>query len=133
MSRLAMPLVFHRRFQLWSYSVGHSVLLLRSNMDGGQESRIDLMFRSVTAVKLRCRYERLLINITRPDQLGDSPADLREITDRFIFVIGEDAEDLGYVVAGALFYSEDDLDYGEPSAIDHRELQSHVIASGHFR
>ena len=39
-----------RRFQLWSYRVSHSQLLLRSVRDAEHTSRIDVLFKGVDAL-----------------------------------------------------------------------------------
>src|SRR5262245_33444049 len=133
MSRLTLPLILQRRFQLWSYGVSHSVLLLRSNTSSDATSRIDLMFRSVTALKIRHCYDWLRIGVALPQDIGDDQLQLGDVSDRFLFTVGASADDLGYVVAGSLFLSEDDLEDGQPSTIGNRELAAPVIRSGVYR
>lgn len=41
-----------RVFQVWAYSVGMSRLLLRSVRDGTHDTRVDVLFQGVTAMKL---------------------------------------------------------------------------------
>jgi hypothetical protein len=50
-----------RRFQLWSYRVSHSQLLLRSVKDAEHTSRIDVLFKGVDALDLPTRLDGLVI------------------------------------------------------------------------
>ena len=133
MSNVAMPIVLQRRFQLWSYTVSHSVLVLRSNMGPEAPSRIDVMFRSVTTMRIQHRYDGLTIDLMPP---GDADAEWNSLGDaanRYVFALKSTTGATGYVVAGSMYLSEDDLGDGEPSTIEHRELSDHVISSGHYR
>lgn len=132
MSNMVFPVRFDRRFQLWSYSVSHSVLLLRSNKDSDHPTRIDLMFRSVVETRLRHRVPDLSVDV-----ISDDGAKLRELGiedrgDRHVFLISSRDFPNGYIVSGSMYFSEDYLLDGEPSTIDNRELADQAIRSGYY-
>lgn len=41
-----------RPFQMWRYSVGHSMLLLRSTKDEQHDTRVDVLFKRVERLDL---------------------------------------------------------------------------------
>ena len=133
MGAVAFPLRFDRRFQLWSYNVSHGVLLLRSNRTGGSPTRVDLMFRAVTEIRLRHRISDL--SLDNVDEDGDAlfRLGIQDRGDRHVFLISSEEFDDGYVVAGSMYMSEDDLSDGEPSSIDDDDLADRVIRSGYFQ
>lgn len=135
MAKIAFPLVLDRRFELWSYQVAHGVLLLRSNIGPGVETRIDLMFRGVTVLKLRDGYRDLAVDLIPMDrveeELGDDHVALED--GMFAFSIATGGKKCGYVVAGSLYLAEDDMDYGEPSAIDHPEFEDRILRAEECR
>lgn len=51
MNRLVLDLP-HRIFQVWRYSVSHGLLLLRSDMQGEFQTRIDIIFSDVQWIKI---------------------------------------------------------------------------------
>ncbi|MFE6511680.1 hypothetical protein ACFVDI_21090 [Nocardioides sp. NPDC057767] len=121
MANMQMPFNPGRTFQVWSYHVSHSVLLLRSNRDSGSHTRMDMMFRGVTELQVRSKMKDLVVGLAGPESAADGG--------RFKFSL--DVGDWhGYVVARGLYFSEDDLAYGEPSTIDDRELYAHVVRAG---
>lgn len=107
-----------RTFQLWSYTVGHSRLLLRSTKSEQRGTRVDILFKNVANINLPTVIEDL--NVERADaattralarSLGS--ADLGE---RQVFLVrGRNCD--GYVVAGALVHREDEGEYDEASAL----------------
>ncbi|BCJ52195.1 hypothetical protein Asp14428_36700 [Actinoplanes sp. NBRC 14428] len=52
--------------------------------------------------------------------------------DTHVFSLGAAGGPPGFVVAGSAHFSEDDLEYGEPSSIDHPQLSAHILRSGDF-
>ncbi|WP_406636005.1 hypothetical protein [Amycolatopsis sp. WGS_07] len=88
------------------------------------------MFRAVRAINLRQRYERLEIGLADP---AEEPAELRDLLEygARVFTVTDGGSD-GYVVASAVYLSEDHLSYGEPSTIDHPELADRIVRSGYF-
>jgi hypothetical protein len=132
MPELAFPLKFKRTFQIWSYSVSHSVLLLRSPQTATTPTRIDLMFRAVQEMRLRSRMEDIEIRTPQTEMTSGTFVDVRISGGRSLFVVSTADPSCGFVVANSLYMSEDDLSYGEPSTIDAPELADNVISSGYF-
>ncbi len=102
-----------RRFQVWSYRVGHSQLLVRSNPEDGLETRIELLFKSVASVLLPTVMLGLTVRVASNDEELPPWADAHE--GRKVYSVGFSGGD-GFIVAGAAFVSEDALDYSAPSA-----------------
>ncbi|MDQ4114599.1 MAG: hypothetical protein M3306_26425 [Actinomycetota bacterium] len=123
MPKIQLPLRLGRTFQVWSYDVSHSVLLLRSNRTGENSTRVDLMFRGVAELQVRSQMKELSIDLAE----GKGP----DAGGRYTFEV-KDAGWRGYVVARALHFAEDDLSYGEPSTIDNRDVAAHVLSSGYW-
>jgi hypothetical protein len=110
-----------RFFQLWSYSVSHSELLLRSTKSAEFPTRIDVFFKGVKEVHLPITSSGLSITeacdteIQRLHPLRRSPLD----KDVKVFMVqGEDFT--GYVAALIALYHEDEGEYNEPSFFAHR-------------
>jgi hypothetical protein len=105
--------IWERDFQIWQYSVSHSMLLLRSAAEGDLETRIDVLFAAVELMHLQPLYHRLEINEANDEErvevLGDR---LSEIIPGKLFLIngGE-----GYVVARRCSWHEDLGDHHAPS------------------
>lgn len=102
-----------REFQVWQYSVSHSVLLLRSADSDRYGSRVDVLFPAVELMKLRPTYDSLRIDIaTAEDQariFGEAPPSFSHGS-LFLLNGGE-----GYVWAADCQWHEDDGDYRTPS------------------
>lgn len=60
----------NRLFQLWAYRVGHSQLLLRSNPDERSETRIELLFRSVSSLHLPTAMSGLTVRVLEDTNSG---------------------------------------------------------------
>jgi hypothetical protein len=129
---MALPVRFDRRFQLWSYSVSHSVLLLRSNRGSDHSTRIDLMFRAVVELRLRHNISDLSIGVTLDDDAKIRDLGIEDCGNRYAFLVSSRDFPNGYVVAGSLYFSEDYLLDGEPTTIDNRELADQVVRSGYY-
>src|SRR5262245_15798235 len=101
-------MIFQRRFEMWLYAVGHGQLLLRSNRSDEVPTRIEVLFKNVAALELPTLFDGLSITEATSDeaqslniQLGSCPADRRKV-----FLL-RGTNYLGYVVAGAVFWHED--------------------------
>ncbi|MDP9793376.1 hypothetical protein J2S43_001888 [Catenuloplanes nepalensis] len=131
---MKFPLRYNRRFKVWSYQVSHNVLLLRSNSGRGFVDRVDVMFRDVAAFRLRRTYENLAVDLVpASDAFGLLGGDMETVEfDSYVFSVGAVGGVSGFVVAGTCHFAEDDMEYGEPSAIDHSEFASRVTRSGNF-
>ncbi len=106
----------HRIFQMWQYSVSMKRLLLRSTRTETFDSRIDVLFQNVKAMKLPTLLEGLLVVEADPAQLATISQETGLLPDRetVIFVVRSPAYE-GYVVAGVCVQVEDEGEYFEPS------------------
>jgi hypothetical protein len=108
---------FHGRFKIWSYSVSHGDLLLRSAKSSDRSTQIDVLFKSVAAISLPAAFDNLQINEGRlgdfqiPLSLGDLSLSKHEV----FRITGRDF--VGYVIAGSFFCDEADLEYWEISPL----------------
>ncbi|GAA0490431.1 hypothetical protein Ade02nite_23960 [Paractinoplanes deccanensis] len=128
MRTLSVPIVLDRRFQFWSYQVSHSVALLRSGIAPGADTRVDLMFRAVRTLQLKQRYDSLVVDVVPTEEaLRMFGLEERETDGRYVFSLMDGRGRGGYIVAGSLFLTEDDLSEFEPSSIDHREQAGRII------
>ncbi|MFB7619307.1 hypothetical protein [Kitasatospora sp. NPDC056181] len=76
-SRVALPLRFDRRFQLWSYRHSHSYLVLRGWSDDYQEYT-DLEFGGVLGMKTVSSYPVLSLTEAGPDEEIDGYPEIPE-------------------------------------------------------
>jgi hypothetical protein len=104
---------FSRRFQLWSYSVSHSELLLRSTKSTGATTRIDVLFKNVGAICLQTIIDNLVVLEVSAGDVSQRWRDISVGERRLFSVSGVGFS--GYVVAGSLAWHEDELEYHEPS------------------
>ena len=131
---MKFPVEYDRRFQTWSYQVSHGVLLLRSNIGRGFAERVDVMFRGVTALRLRSVYPSLAVDLVAARDVSDLVGgDIDAVDpDSYVFSVGAIGEMGGFVVAASCHLAEDDMEYGEPSSIDHPEFAARMTRSGDF-
>ncbi|MFF4405328.1 hypothetical protein ACFY2W_31185 [Streptomyces sp. NPDC001262] len=104
---------WNRKFQVWQYSVSHSVLLLRSYHSQRYSTRIDVAFPAVDLMHLKPSYERLSIRHAtqgeRDEILGSDASQLKHGS-LFLLNDGE-----GYVLAAQCLWHEDTGDHHSPS------------------
>ena len=100
---------FQRTFEVWLYSVSHGQLLLRSNRSEKFSTRIDVLFKDVAAMALPTVFDGLSVAEAATNELHDLNIQLGAlpIQNRKIFTI-RGANFRGYVVAGAVFWHEDE-------------------------
>jgi len=112
---------FNRRFAVWSYTVSHKQLLLRSTKDHAHETRIDLLFKNVLYLALPTLIHDLTVSEADAATssrivagvASDSP---RSLDDKRVYVLrGRGPE--GYVVASTVVHAEDTEDYLAPSSL----------------
>jgi hypothetical protein len=60
-----------RFFKVWTYSVSHCRLLLRSTMEGGLPSRIDIYFAPVDLMLLKPYYDGLTVAVAGPEEVAE--------------------------------------------------------------
>lgn len=102
-----------RVFQIWSYSVGHSQLLLRSNIDNNNDTRLEVLFKDVGFLSLP-----VLMNGLDICDIGNDVPDGMMAPDRIMtwYRISTTAFS-GYVSAGSVAVNEDYLEYYDPSPL----------------
>jgi hypothetical protein len=114
---MTLPIAsFQRRFQIWLYTVSHSQLLLRSNRSDQYATRIDLLFKDVGVMHLPASFNGLVVMEASEGEARNLNIQLgaQQIHGQKVFVIqGSNFE--GYVVAGAVFWHEDEGHYFDES------------------
>jgi hypothetical protein len=107
-----------RRYQVWTYSVSHQQLLLRSTPQDADQTQIDILFKGVTASLLRPWYEHLSLRAPGPAERARIEAILAESPDEEhrTYVLSE--LPLSFVVASApLMWSEGEGNYWDESPL----------------
>ena len=115
---MATMLFPYRVFQVWSYTVGMGRLLLRSPKSPSAETRVDVLFQNVKALKLPTRLEGLSVRSAGIEELRSIEEEVGLLADENsrVFVL-EGANYTGYVVAGVVVEHEDEGEYNDPSAL----------------
>jgi hypothetical protein len=107
-----------RAFAVWAYTISHSQLLLRARTtrrDGSSQSRIDIVFKPVQAMKLRVEYDGLVIRCATQAEVERIYAENTGIDSDARCLILQTAEDQDYVVTYAVGWEEDLEDDRDPS------------------
>src|SRR6187402_1389007 len=107
---------FGRPFQIWLYSVSHGQLLLRSNRSDVFTTRVDMLFKDVAAMHLPAMFDGLSLAEASADEARDLNIQLGTLPvgSRKVFVV-RGSNFVGYVVAGAAFWHEDEGHYFDES------------------
>jgi hypothetical protein len=111
-----------RGFQLWAHTVSHSQTLLRSpkGIPDGRgrtfDTRVDVLFEAVTAMKIRAGYDGLVIRVATPAEAIAIRAGWpgAYVADRGVFLLDSGGE-TDYVIAAIVSWHEDTLGLEEPS------------------
>jgi hypothetical protein len=106
---------YDRPFQVWSYTVSHGQLLLRSPKSLSNPTRVDILFKNTVAMFLPAAFESLTISRVHAQDLGLDETALG-LKGKTIFRL-RDLHFDGFVAAGAVVIHEDDREYDEPSEI----------------
>lgn len=107
-----------RVFQVWEYSVGMSRLLLRSVRVGTHDTRVDVLFQGVTAMKLPTSLPGLVIWAANDQQSADITETTGLLPDEdYRFFVLSGTPSYGYVVAAVCVHAEDNGEYFEPSKL----------------
>jgi hypothetical protein len=104
-------------FQLWEYQIGMSRMLLRSTKRTADDTRIDLVFQGVDALKLPSVLPSLTLDIANAMQEAlviDSAGLILERGSRIFTLNGRGFE--GYVIAVIAMVCVDDGEYFDASA-----------------
>ena len=109
-----LPISFDRKFRLATYRCSHSQLLLRSEQS---PTRLDILFKDVSACELRTFLSGLSIEEVEPDEVKDRASNAIDAMEdgQKIYLLKSEGW-TGYVVAGAVFWHEDEGTFGQPSA-----------------
>jgi hypothetical protein len=129
---VALPLHFGRRFQLWSYTVSHCLLLLRSNKNEDNTTRLDVLFRGVIEAKVPRNLTNLSIGLIPAGDPLLRTLGVERKPERHVFSLTADDYETGYVAAWSVAFAEDDLDYDDPCAIEELVYWDHVIKHGQY-
>lgn len=101
-----------RAFQLWSYTVGHRELLLRSTKDAGLATRVDVLFVNVEAINIPTTMPR--IDIVEADERERVARSIVLKKDQKLWLVrGRGYE--GHVIGGGMASYEDEKEYNDPS------------------
>ena len=107
-----------RKFSVFSYSVSHGPLLLRSGRTNEHPTRIDVLILDVRAMEIRSWFEGFEIALVDQDYLRDfrsRPAEMMEPGLNVYATSGKGWQ--GFIVGGKLFVHEDGADFTAPSAL----------------
>ncbi len=103
---------------MWSYRVGHSLLLLRSVKSEQQPTRVDVLFKPVAALNLPSKFQTLRIR----NADADEAASIRSVTgetwsdEQSLFIV-EGGAFVGWVLAAVVAHTEDNGEYSDPSSL----------------
>jgi hypothetical protein len=107
---------FDRPFQIWIYTVGHGQLLLRSNRSNEYSTRVDILFKDVAALQLPTVFDGLVIDLASKDEAARLNVQLGSMVhSRHRTFIVRGTTFAGYVIAGAVFWHEDEGDHHDES------------------
>lgn len=100
-----------REFQLAAFVIGHSEALLVGIED---QTRIELLFKGVAAMKLRRRYPGLAVRMADADESAaiQAGSGTSHLNDRRVWVLESDGV-ADYVVAGSAWVHEGPGRWGE--------------------
>jgi len=105
-----------RDFSVWAFTVSHSQLLLRARATDGQ-SRIDVLFKPVEAMKLRTEYEGLVVRCATAAERDRVLASTGSGGKARQVLVIETTAGFDYVVTGAVGWREDNGRDNDPSSL----------------
>jgi hypothetical protein len=111
-------ITFRGRFLLWSYTVGHGRLLLRSTKSIERATQVDILFNDVGVIRLPVSFDDPVI---AEDDMGlaaipQSDLGASDHRGRKLYRV-EGRDVIGYIVAAALAVHEAEREYFEPSPL----------------
>lgn len=114
---MQLQLEFPRSFQLWTYTVSHAQLLLRSNKTDQYRTRIDVLFKDVGRICLASKMDAVAIKRINNNEfkLYSSFSDEKELRRRNIYVLLSNESKINYIIAGSMSWNEDSGDYNDES------------------
>lgn len=111
------PFKSDRKFSVFSYSVSHGPLLLRSGRTDEHHTRIDVLILDVRAMEIRSWFEGIEIALADQKYLQDfrsRPAEMMQPGLNVYAIAGKGWQ--GFIVGGNLWVHEDEADFMAPSA-----------------
>lgn len=108
----------NRRFQVWSYEVGHGLLLLRSTKNVNNPTQVDLLFTNVAFLSLPVLFDGICISIASIEEMHKiviQTAELQVQNRKCYYLAGQNW--IGCVVAEEVTALEDSSSYFERSAL----------------
>ena len=102
--------VSSRNFEVWSYTVSHGQLLIRSNATVELPTRLEILFKNVSYMRIPVIFEGL--EVYEAEKPRGSEVLIGGQWFRLKFEGGE-----GYIGAGAFVTGEDQLPYHQPSLL----------------
>jgi hypothetical protein len=113
MERIA---TWNRRFQIWQYSVSHSLLLLRSLQPEAFNTRIDVCFPAVSFMQLQDGYDSLTMDLASEEEKAVflESRSVKIANPRGKLYLLNDGD--GFVVSATCDWEEDEGDHHTPSA-----------------
>jgi hypothetical protein len=115
MAEIVFP---ERVFQVWAYTVGMGRLLLRSTKTETFDTRVDVLFQNVKAVKFPAVLEGLVVGVAN----SETAEEITRLTgllpdeDTTFYSLGSSSL-LDYVVAGVVAVVEDEGEFFEVSEL----------------
>ena len=106
----------HRHFQLWAYSVSMARLLLRRTKSETFNTRYDILFQNVKALKLPTSFNGIIVEIAKPLEAEQILAEAGMLSFKKVFTIRSGILNC-YVIAGACVTAEDAGEFFEPSCL----------------
>ncbi|NNN30010.1 hypothetical protein HLK59_06475 [Streptomyces sp. S3(2020)] len=104
-----LPVTFERPLRLFTYIIGHSQVLFRSEPDSDAElpTTLEILFTDVGALSIRDHYQSLTIRLaTGPEEEQLRAADERPWHDWRAFILESEPGSNSHVIAGGLFWAE---------------------------
>jgi hypothetical protein len=109
-----LPLRVDRIFHLATYIGSHSQILFRSGRGGYHDGQVlkydsvfDVLFKNVSAIAISENFYPLEISYSSPVEIGEFRRLMRlELGDRNLYTLRGAAE-VGYVLAGAMYWVDD--------------------------
>lgn len=112
---MTQPIVsFSRKFQVWSYSVSHAQLLIRSPKDGQNSTQVDVLFKNVSGVLLPTLFDGLTITEATCSEFDGLRETLSKTSKCFKL---EGTNWQGAVAAGVVVWIENDAEYYAESTL----------------
>lgn len=112
---MTQPIVsFSRKFQVWSYTVSHAQLLIRSTKDGQHPTQVDVLFKNVNGVLLPTLFDGLTITEATCSELEGLRETLPKSSKCFKL---EGSNWHGAVAAGVVVWVENEAEYYADSTL----------------